>query len=59
MTQESEEPAVQPSLLSFHANTRLLIGEGSISQLGVTAQELGSERALVVSDEGVLAAGHT
>jgi alcohol dehydrogenase len=59
MTQESEEPAVQPSLLSFRANTRLLIGEGSISQLGATAQELGSERALVVSDEGVLAAGHT
>ena len=59
MTQESEEPAVQPLLLSFRANTRLLIGEGSISQLGATAQELGSERALVVSDEGVLAAGHT
>ena len=59
MTQESEEPAVQPSLLSFRANTRLLIGEGGISQLGATAQELGSKRALVVSDEGVLAAGHT
>ena len=59
MTQESKEPAAQPSLLSFRANTRLLIGEGSISQLGATAQELNTRRALVVSDKGVLAAGHT
>ena len=59
MTQESKEPAAQESLLSFRANTRLLIGEGSISQLGATAQELSSKRALVVSDKGILAAGHT
>jgi len=59
MTHESEKPAVQPSLFAFRANTRLLVGEGSIAKLGAVAKELNSKRALIVSDAGVLAAGHT
>jgi len=59
MTHESEKPAVQPSLFTFRATTRLLVGEGSISKLGAVAKELNGKRALIVSDTGVLAAGHT
>ena len=59
MTHESEKPAVQPSLFAFRANTRLVVGEGSIAKLGAVAKELHGKRALIVSDAGVLAAGHT
>ena len=59
MTHESEKPAVQPSLFAFRANTRLLVGEGSIAKLGAVAKDLNGKRALIVSDAGVLAAGHT
>ena len=44
---------------SFRATTRLLVGAGRISQLGEVSQELGGSRVLVVSDAGVIAAGHT
>ena len=59
MTHESEKPAVQPSSFTFRANTRLVVGEGSVAELGDVAQELGGTRVLIVSDAGVLAAGHT
>ena len=59
MTHESEKPAVQPSSFTFRANTRLVVGEGSVAELGEVAQELGGTRVLIVSDAGVLAAGHT
>ena len=59
MTHESEKPAVQPSSFTFRANTRLVIGEGSVAELGEVAQEIGGTRVLIVSDAGVLAAGHT
>ena len=44
---------------SFRATTRLLVGPGRISQLGEVSRELGGSRVLVVSDAGVIAAGHT
>ena len=59
MTHESEKPAVQPSSFTFRANTRLVVGEGRVAELGNVAQELGGSRVLIVSDAGVLAAGHT
>ncbi len=59
MIHESEKPAVQPSSFTFRANTRLVVGEGSVAELGEVAQELGGSRVLIVSDAGVLAAGHT
>ena len=59
MTHESEKPAVQPSSFTFRANTRLVVGEGSVAELGEVAQEIGGTRVLIVSDAGVLAAGHT
>jgi alcohol dehydrogenase len=43
----------------FRAATRLVVGRGAIAQLGQLARELGATRALVVSDPGVVRAGHT
>jgi alcohol dehydrogenase len=43
----------------FRAPTRLVVGAGTLGQLGELARELGGTRALVVSDPGIVAAGHT
>lgn len=42
----------------FRAATRLVVGPGSIGRLGEVAREMRASRALVVSDPGVVAAGH-
>ena len=43
----------------FQSRTRILFGENQIDRLGELASEIGARRALVVSDPGVVAAGHT
>lgn len=43
----------------FRAATRLVVGAGTLGRLGNLARELGGTRALVVSDPGIVAAGHT
>ena len=43
----------------FQPRTRIVFGPGKIEALGELASELGARRALVVSDPGVIAAGHT
>jgi len=43
----------------FQPRTRIVFGPDSLQQLGALAQELGAKRALVVSDPGVITAGHT
>jgi alcohol dehydrogenase len=43
----------------FQPRTRLVFGSGKIDSLGELASEMGARRALVVSDPGVIAAGHT
>lgn len=42
----------------FHLSTRIVYGPGKLAQLGALAKELGGTRALVVSDPGIVAAGH-
>jgi len=42
----------------FRAATRLVVGPGSIGRLGELAREMNATRALVVSDPGVVRAGH-
>jgi alcohol dehydrogenase len=44
--------------IDFQPRTRLVFGRGSIERLGELARELKTTRALVVSDPGVVAAGH-
>jgi alcohol dehydrogenase len=41
------------------AATRLVVGRGAVAKLGALARELDATRALVVSDPGVVRAGHT
>ncbi len=43
----------------FQPRTRLVFGPGKIDSLGELASEMGARRALVVSDPGVVAVGHT
>ena len=43
----------------FHPRTRIVFGPGKVESLGELASEMGARRALVVSDPGVIAAGHT
>ena len=43
----------------FQPLTRLVFGPGSLDRLGELARGLGAERVLVVSDRGVIDAGHT
>jgi alcohol dehydrogenase len=43
----------------FQLRTRIVSGPDTIEKLGELASEMGARRALVVSDPGVIAAGHT
>lgn len=44
--------------IDFEHTTRLVYGAGAIARLGQFATELGAKRVLLVSDPGVVAAGH-
>lgn len=43
----------------FRPGPRLVVGPGSLARLGEVAAKLGARRALVTSDPGIVAAGHT
>ena len=43
----------------FHCPTRIVFGPGKIDELGRSRWRLAMKRALVVSDPGIVAAGHT
>ena len=43
----------------FQCRTRIVFGPGKVNALGELAGELGARRALVVSDPGIVQAGHT
>ena len=43
----------------FQLPTRIAFGPGKLSELGAVAASMGVKRALVVSDPGIVAAGHT
>ena len=42
----------------FQPRTRMVFGTGTIDQLGELCREQGAERVLLVSDPGIVAAGH-
>ena len=42
----------------FQPRTRVVFGENAIDQLGALAGELGTRRAMLVTDPGIVAAGH-
>jgi alcohol dehydrogenase len=47
------------SPFDFHCPTRIVFGPGRATELGALTAELGVKRALVVSDPGIIQAGHT
>lgn len=48
---------VRPTQIDFAPRTRVIFGAGTLAQLGVLARPLGC-RALLVTDDGLRAAGH-
>jgi len=44
---------------TFEPRTRVVFGAGTFSQLGELAQSIGGENVLLVSDPGIVQAGHT
>jgi alcohol dehydrogenase len=45
-------------LFDFQLPTRIMFGPGSLSEIGAAAASLEAKRVLVVSDAGIVAAGH-
>lgn len=43
----------------FHCPTRIVFGPGRMAELGALTQSLGARKAIVVSDPGIVEAGHT
>src|SRR4051794_8547898 len=43
----------------FQCPTRIVFGPGKLADLGGVAAALGAKRVLVVTDPGIIAAGHT
>jgi alcohol dehydrogenase len=52
-------PACRMDSFDYQPRTRIVFGAGRLTSLGQLASELGARRALVVSDPGIIAAGHT
>ena len=50
--------AMSSDLLEQQTQTRIVSGPGSLGQLGALSVELGGSRILLVSDRGVVSAGH-
>jgi len=50
-------PAITP-VFDFQPRTRIVFGAGAIEQLGELVRQYGGTRALLVTDPGIVAAGH-
>lgn len=59
-TESKPAAAFQPAPDSFdhQPRTRLVFGPGSVSKVGLLARETGMSRVLLVTDPGIVAAGH-
>jgi alcohol dehydrogenase len=47
-----------PATFDYQPRTRLVFGAGSVERVGELARELGTRHALLVTDAGIVAAGH-
>lgn len=47
-----------PAPFDWLPRTRLIFGPGTLAQVGALASEIGAQRALLVTDAGIAAAGH-
>ena len=55
--QPESDPAGLASF-DYQPRTRLVFGEGTVVQIGAIAKELGGRRVLLVTDSGLVRAGH-
>ncbi len=55
---QSEPPFTTLGPFDHQPRTRLVFGAGKVDQIGELAAELGSRRVLVVTDHGLVSAGH-
>src|SRR5689334_2329809 len=53
-----EAPSASPGVLEFPSRTRLIFGAGKVDRVGELARELGARAVLLVTDRGIVAAGH-
>ena len=51
-------PAPETPILDYQPRTRLIFGPGELARLGELAAGLGGHRVLLVTDAGIVAAGH-
>ncbi len=58
VTYGSDAFLVAMSPFDFYLPTRIVFAAGAVKQLGTLARELGAKRVLMVSDTGVVKAGH-
>lgn len=60
MTQAAapESSDLLPVAFDWQARTRLVFGAGTLARLGALATELGAKRVLLVTDKGIVKAGH-
>ena len=47
-----------PGTFDFNPKTRVIFGPGSVARVGELAKELGVRKILLVTDPGIVAAGH-
>jgi len=62
MQPTSPHPPSALSLLAafdYQPRTRVVFGEGAVARVGDLAKEIGAKRALLVTDKGIAAAGHS
>jgi alcohol dehydrogenase len=48
----------EPVPFDYNARTRVIFGTGSVERVGDLAEELGAKRVLLVTDRGIVKAGH-
>lgn len=53
-----EQKSNQMISFDFQPRTRVVCGEHAIDRLGQLASEMGTRRALIITDPGIVAAGH-
>ncbi len=51
-------PELAAAAFDSQSRTRIIFGAGAVARLGILARELGIKRALLVTDAGIVAAGH-
>ncbi|MEQ1853774.1 MAG: iron-containing alcohol dehydrogenase, partial [Chthoniobacteraceae bacterium] len=56
--QHRNAPDLPAAPFDWQARTRLVFGPGTLGRVGSIAAEIGGRRAFIVTDRGIVAAGH-